>query len=887
MTSSSLRRRLATWIGVSAATLLTVTGALAGIGQGAASASTPIVSTISLPTGINPTFIQQNTAATETITVNGGSNNINIATAETGQASGWTFQIADTWHAGDKLDISVKPSSGANCETKTPHGVNQAISDPTNYVGFPDWTSGKTISPIVYSQSSGETPPLFNVQETNAIPCTYGAGLPAGSTAEKTFETMQLTLLNSGQGNGSVLTVGIGTSLGASINIGGTSFGADLAAPVTLNTGYGAATGATIASASYNTAGVGIASDATITGETPSANVPPSGVSRGNSNNVPNDFTVPPTPISEFTISENAKAALPPFGDSSGIYTQFPSNAPGAVCLVIDNRDGNQNFFPSTPVWSVNPNAGTAGLSAAAGAASVTHSTSGITNDTLQLPVTAASNIPSGTVWGTTGLQIAGYSPVDGPIWATALWAQGPKASCADVNENASAYELGYVQLTTVTQAAPSIFGATTDATATAALNHQFDYAKGECIGSIYPSFINGPSLFLATDQNYPDALAASYAAGTVDSGVLLTPTNSLDPQTLDAIRLQGAQTVYVAGGPLAISDAVVSQLESTPSYLCGGVQPRVDLGTGKPENLNVIRIFGQTQYDTAQQLGEFIGAEPLGQMSLNTWGTGFFNTTSGTSSPTGPAGPVNTAILATGTNFDDAVAASAPAYADQFPIFLTDGTSLSPQALNGMFNDHIGQVILVGGPLAVSDGVVGQLEANGIRVLRVAGTDATDTSAQLASFELSLKFGLGWNNSDHEWDNFVARTSGATGNDNNNQVDGHVALLVRGDFYADALVSGELTVHNGLYRHNQALKPILLTEDPTTVGTFVTSFLNNAGLAVSGLQGASPANGASHPIGYNNNEISSSVFTLQPVGGPIALNPSTIASAQQAISAG
>lgn len=876
MTRSSFRRRLATWIGVSAAALLTVTGVVAGIGAGVASAD--VVSPITLPTGIQPAIIAQNTAASETITLTGPP--FNLATANTGRASGWTFQLSDNWRVGQTLSISVKTSSGANCETKSPQGVNQHVADPTNYVGFPDYAAGHTIAPIIFSNSSGETNPTFNVTESTPLSSL-------GCTGADSFQTLNLTTTNAGDDNGSVLTVGIGYSLGVSINVGGTSYDAALAAPVTYNVGYGTTPGPVDVSAGGSIGGVGaIDSNATIVGETPSANVPPSGVSRGNSDNTPADFTVPPTGISQFTISESKIAALPPVpvtgGGAPAIVT--PSSAPGAVCLEIDNRDGNNNYFPSTPGWSVTPNAGTAGNSAAAGAASVENDAS-----ILQLPVTASSNT-GGTVWTTSGLSIAGYSPVDGPIWATAYWVQGPvnAQSCQDASAaQAATYELGYVQLTTVTQAAPSIFGADTDATAAAALEHQFDYANGECIGSIYPGFLNGPSLFLATDENYPDALAASYAAGTVDSGTLLTPTNSLDPQTLDAIRLEGAQTIYVAGGPLAVSDAVVSQLESTPSYLCGGTQPRVDLGTGQPENLNVIRIYGQTQYDTAQQLGEFVGAEPLGQMTIHAWGTGDFNTTTGSSSPSGPASPTNTAILATGTNFDDAVAASAPAYADQFPIFLTDGSSLSPQALNGIFNDHIGQVILVGGPLAVSDNVVSQLEAAGIAVLRVAGQDATDTSAQLASFELAKNVGLGWDNSDHEWDNFVARTSGATGTDTGNLVDGHVALLVRGDFYADALVSGELTVHNGLFKHNQALKPILLTENPSTLGPYVTSFLNDAGLAVSALTGAVPAGGADVPIGYNNNEESSSVFTIQPVGGPVALNPSTIAAAQSAISAG
>src|SRR5690606_27618358 len=98
------------------------------------------------------------------------------------------------------------------------------------------------------------------------------------------------------------------------------------------------------------------------------------------------------------------------------------------------------------------------------------------------------------------------------------------------------------------------------------------------------------PSIFLARSDLAGDALGAAYAAGSVNSGVLLTPTNSLDPLTRTQIRLQGAATVFVVGGPLAISDAVFEELSNTIAYHCGGTQPRTD-GNNNPAFLNVIRI--------------------------------------------------------------------------------------------------------------------------------------------------------------------------------------------------------------------------------------------------------------------------------------------------------
>ena len=70
----------------------------------------------------------------------------------------------------------------------------------------------------------------------------------------------------------------------------------------------------------------------------------------------PNDGTAPSNPMGVNTFDP---------------YTHtLQASAPGAVCLVVDNRQGNQLGFGSAG-WSVTNNAGTSGNSAAAGSASV------------------------------------------------------------------------------------------------------------------------------------------------------------------------------------------------------------------------------------------------------------------------------------------------------------------------------------------------------------------------------------------------------------------------------------------------------------------------------------------------------------------------------------
>ncbi len=98
-----------------------------------------------------------------------------------------------------------------------------------------------------------------------------------------------------------------------------------------------------------------------------------------------------------------------------------------------------------------------------------------------------------------------------------------------------------------------SISGTDIDATAAAELAHAFPSGTSNCPVS--------HDVILATDQNFPDALAASYLAQSLGTGILLTPTDGLSSETAQALRVEGIQTVYVVGGPAAISQTVLNDL--------------------------------------------------------------------------------------------------------------------------------------------------------------------------------------------------------------------------------------------------------------------------------------------------------------------------------------
>lgn len=218
-------------------------------------------------------------------------------------------------------------------------------------------------------------------------------------------------------------------------------------------------------------------------------------------------------------------------------------------------------------------------------------------------------------------------------------------------------------------------------------------------------SFPNGATtVIVASGQNFPDALAASYLAGDRRSPVLLTTTDApVPPPTLAALTALRAKNVILLGLSAAISTGIQNQLAGTAS-----TSPAA--GT-----LAVTRIGGATRYDTMAAVDE----TPL----------------PGAGSLTGK----KTAIVASGARFPDALSVGPLSWANRFPTVLTDPVVLSPQAAQTLRDLGVGQVLIAGGTAAVSDAVEQSIHALGIATLqRFAGVDRSDTSRLVAEFAIS-----------------------------------------------------------------------------------------------------------------------------------------------------
>lgn len=218
------------------------------------------------------------------------------------------------------------------------------------------------------------------------------------------------------------------------------------------------------------------------------------------------------------------------------------------------------------------------------------------------------------------------------------------------------------------------------DAYATSAALSKSQYAPGVA------------TVFIATRQDFPDALAGAAAAGKANGPVLLTSPTSLDSSVSAELQRLQPRSIVVLGGPAAVSDAVVASLKS---FTTGAVS----------------RQYGQDRFATAAAV------------AAANWGTS-----------------ASTVYVATGTNYPDAVAASAVAAAagTSGPVLLTTSDVLSEPTRQAIQNLRPSKVVILGGTTAVSTQVQNTISttltaAGGGTVVRQAGADRFETAAAVA----------------------------------------------------------------------------------------------------------------------------------------------------------
>ncbi|OXS54410.1 putative cell wall-binding protein [Bacillus sp. V-88] len=151
----------------------------------------------------------------------------------------------------------------------------------------------------------------------------------------------------------------------------------------------------------------------------------------------------------------------------------------------------------------------------------------------------------------------------------------------------------------------------------------------------------------------------------------------------------------------------------SEPGTYYISVKNKSDLGIGKEYVLmtsqfylepHVERISGKDRYETALQ------------SALKGWESGS-----------------DEMLLATGTNFPDALAGAPLAYEKDAPILLTYKNSLHPAAEKAIRELGVNKVTVLGGTGVISDQVVEEINDLGVSVTRIGGMNRYETAAAIS----------------------------------------------------------------------------------------------------------------------------------------------------------
>jgi putative cell wall-binding protein len=201
----------------------------------------------------------------------------------------------------------------------------------------------------------------------------------------------------------------------------------------------------------------------------------------------------------------------------------------------------------------------------------------------------------------------------------------------------------------------------------------------------------------LARADDPADALAGSYVAGSHIGPILLANRRSVPAVSMDTLRALHVHKVRVLGGTGVLGPEVVAQLQAA--------------------GFTVERVAGTDRYATAAAVARNSGTANVGVR--------------------GTRG--RTILLANGTQPADALAAGPLAYGQQWPVLLTTASTLPAATRQALDELAIRHVVVVGGAAAVSQGIVGQLEASGRTVERVAGVDRMGTATAVADLIVSL----------------------------------------------------------------------------------------------------------------------------------------------------
>lgn len=182
-------------------------------------------------------------------------------------------------------------------------------------------------------------------------------------------------------------------------------------------------------------------------------------------------------------------------------------------------------------------------------------------------------------------------------------------------------------------------------------------------------NFLNikkGTPLVLVNGYGFADALSVSSIAASKGYPILMSNANNLPTEIVEVINNIQPSKVFIVGGEGSLTSSIIDQTKK--------VVPSLDI--------NIVRIGGISRYETSLNVCKYFNLD------------------------------TDTALIANGKNFPDALSGSALATKLNAPIILTDGSNIITQKryLDSM---NYSNLILLGGKGAVSEAAESILKGN------------------------------------------------------------------------------------------------------------------------------------------------------------------------------
>jgi putative cell wall-binding protein len=191
---------------------------------------------------------------------------------------------------------------------------------------------------------------------------------------------------------------------------------------------------------------------------------------------------------------------------------------------------------------------------------------------------------------------------------------------------------------------------------------------------------------FIASGENFPDALAGGPAAGALEAPLLLTTRDSLPPTVAAELRRLAPERTVILGGPGTVSATALKQIEEL---------------TGTPVDL----WAGLDRYDTSARIAVEMAERH------------------------------DTYYVTSGEQFADALAAGPAAIREGAALLLTSRDALNANVSHLLASRKPSRIVIVGGVGSVSAAVEASIRAQApdAKVVRLAGRDRYHTAQVVA----------------------------------------------------------------------------------------------------------------------------------------------------------